>query len=127
MENSQKSISNVPMILGIIGGVVGLPAAMCSGFCAAGISALATDGTNTAAAGNTGMVFLCLGIIAALVGFVSSFLYKKNPLLWGIIMISAGILSGITLITFNILSLIVTILFLIGGIISLTQKKSTIE
>ncbi len=38
-------------------------------------------------------------------------------------MILAGVLSMITLVTFNILSLMVCILFLIGGVISLTQKK----
>ena len=35
MDN-QKQISNIPMVLGIIGGILGLPAAFCSGACATG-------------------------------------------------------------------------------------------
>jgi len=38
-------------------------------------------------------------------------------------MLLAGILAGVTLVTFSFLSFIVCILFLIGGVISLTQKK----
>lgn len=120
MEN-QKQISVAPMILGIIGGVVGLPAAICSGMCAAGISA-AGDASSQSAT-DAGMVFMWLSIIAALLGFISSFLYRKSPKLWGGVMILAALLSGITLITFNILSLIVCILFLIGGVLSMIQPS----
>jgi len=35
--SNEKQISNAPMILGIIGGILGLPAAICSGACAAGL------------------------------------------------------------------------------------------
>lgn len=120
-----QKISNAPMILGIIGGILGLPAAICSGACAAGLSSLSENATveGTNAAGNT---FLWLGLVAAILGLISAFLYKKNPKGWGWAMIIAGIVSGITLITFNILSLVVTILFLIGGIIAITQKKPVI-
>jgi hypothetical protein len=64
-----------------------------------------------------------MGLIAAIMGLVSAFLYKKNPKGWGAIMLLADILSGVTLITFNLLSFVVCILFLIGGVIALTQKK----
>ncbi|OQP38625.1 hypothetical protein A4H97_18040 [Niastella yeongjuensis] len=120
--STQNKISNVPMILGIIGGILGLPAAICSGACAAGMSTLAEGATEqtTSAAGST---FLWIGLLAAILGLISAFLYKKNSKTWGGVMILAGVLSMITLVTFNILSLIVCILFLIGGVISLTQKK----
>lgn len=124
MENV-KQISNGPMILGIIGGILGLPAAICSGACAAGLSTLA-DGATTQSSTDAGSAFLWIGLIAALIGLVSAFLYKKNPKGWGAMMILAGILSGITLVTFNFLSFVVCILFLIGGVIALTQKKPTV-
>ena len=120
--SNQKQISNVPMILGIIGGILGLPAAICSGACAAGLSTLA-EGATEKTSSDAGAAFLWIGLIAAILGLVSSFLYKKNSKTWGGVMILAGILSGVTLVTFNMLSLVVCILFLIGGIISLTQKK----
>ena len=118
----QKPISNVPMILGIIGGVLGLPAAVCSGACAAGLSSMASDGS-TATSSQTGSIFLWLGIITAITGLVSAFMYKKNAKLWGGIMLFAGLLDGVTLITFNFLSLIVVALFIIGGAIALSYKK----
>ena len=122
MSNDQQQISNTPMILGIIGGIIGLPAAVCSGACAAGISSLVKS-SDRQSIDDAASVFLWLGLMAALIGLVSAFLYKKNPKGWGAMMVLAGILSGITLVTFNFLSFVVTILFLIGGLISLTQKQ----
>lgn len=122
---TQKPISNTPMILGIIGGILGLPAAICSGACAAGISSLASSGNSTTSS-ETGNTFLWIGLIAAILGLVSAFLYKKAPKKWGIIMLIAGLLSGVTLITFNILSLIVTVLLIVGGAIALSQKNTVI-
>lgn len=119
----EKQISNAPMILGIIGGILGLPAAICSGACAAGISTLA-DGASKQSSQDAGNTFMWVGLVSALIGLASAFLYKKNPKGWGGAMLVAGILSGVTLVTFNFLSFIVCILFLIGGVISLTQKTS---
>jgi hypothetical protein len=120
--SNEKQISNAPMILGIIGGILGLPAAICSGACAAGLSTLA-DGATKQSTDNAGSAFLWIGLIAAILGLVSAFLYKKDSKKWGVMMIIAGLLSGVTLVTFNLLSFIVCILFLIGGVISLTQKN----
>jgi len=124
MEN-QKQISNAPMILSIIGGILGLPAAICSGACAAGLSTLA-DGATEKSSNDAGSMFLWIGLIGAMLGLASAFLYKKNTKVWGLMMLLAGVLFGITLVTFNILSFIVCVLFLISGVISLTQKKSTL-
>lgn len=120
--SNEKQISNAPMILGIIGGVLGLPAAICSGACAAGLSTFA-EGATKQSTDDAGSVFLWIGLIAALTGLISAFTYKKNPKGWGAMMLLAGILSGVTLITFNLLSFVVCILFLIGGLISLTQRN----
>lgn len=122
--NETNKISNAPMILGIIGGIIGLPAAVCSGACAAGLSSLAENASEQSVS-NTADTFMWIGLIAAILGLISAFLYKKNTKTWGILMIVAGLMSGITLVTFNLLSFVVCILFLIGGIISLTQKRNT--
>ena len=124
MDNKYK-VSNVPKVLGIIGGILGLPAAICSGACAAGFSSLA-DGATEQSAADTGSIFMWIGLVSALVGLIAAFLYKQNTKLWGALMIVAGVLALITLVTFNILSLIVAILFLIGGIIALNQKKPSV-
>jgi len=125
MENQQQ-ITNTPMILGIIGGILGIPAAFCSGACAAGMSAIATadkaDNVSQAAASGAGTAFMILGLLAAVLGLVSAFMYKKNTKLWGGLMILGGVLAGITLVTFNILSLIVAILLLIGGLLAVMVK-----
>lgn len=118
----QKSISNAPMVLGIIGGILGLPTAFCSGLCAAGISGFAEDATKQSIEETT-YVFMWIGLIAALLGLISAFLYRTSPKLWGIVMLLAALLSGITLLTFNFMSFIICILFLIGGFIALAQKK----
>src|SRR5579863_8024513 len=101
MENQQK-ITNVPMILGIIGGILAIPAAFCSGACAAGMPAIATadkaGNVSQAAATGMGSLFMILGLAAAVLGLVSAFMYKKNTKMWGGIMILAAILAGITLI-----------------------------
>jgi len=120
--NDQKQISNAPMVLGIIGGITGLPAALCSSACAAGFSSLGESATAQSTQ-EAGSLFLGLGLTAAVLGLASAFLYKSSPKLWGFVMILAGCISGITLITFNFLSLVVCILFLIGGVIAVVQKK----
>lgn len=131
MEN-QTTISNAPMILGIIGGVLGLPAAICSGACAAGLSTLAQANKATQSAQSMEsaeslvQAFLWFGLVAVILGLTSAFLYKKNPKRWGAVMLLAGILSGVTLITFNFLSLITCLLFLIGGAIAVAQNKPAV-
>lgn len=122
----QNQVSNTPMVLGIIGGVLGLPAAICSGACAAGLSTLA-EGATEKASQDAGNVFMWLGLIAALLGLVSAFLYKKNPKGWGAMMLLGGIIAGITLVTFNFLSLTVCVLLLIGGLIAITQNSPITE
>lgn len=120
MEN-QKQISNAPMILGIIGGILGLPTAICSGACAAIIDNAANNTVENAVS------LFWIGLIGTLIGLVSSSLYKSNPKVWGAMMLLAGVLSAITLVSFNLLSAVIAILFLIGGLISISQKKSSAQ
>ncbi|MBA3829996.1 MAG: DUF4064 domain-containing protein [Taibaiella sp.] len=118
----QKPVSNAPMILGIIGGIIGLPAAICSGACATGISAMA-DKTTSAEAGHVGSFYLYLGLTSAILGLICAFAYKKNPKIWGILMLIAGVIGMINIVTLNMLALFSAILLIIGGAISISQKK----
>ena len=60
----KKGTSTIPMIMGIIGGVLSLPSAICSGACAAGFTSLVADtDSEIAAAGNT---YMGLGIIGGI-------------------------------------------------------------
>ncbi len=122
-----KGTSNVPMIMGIIGGVLGIPAAFCSGACAACIGAVGDASTGTTNhTTELGTFYLWMGIIGAIFGLVGGLLGKKTPVPAGIIMLLATFMSGFTLIAGNMLALIVAILFLLGGVFCFTQKKEVI-
>lgn len=121
-----RGTSNVPMVLGIIGGVLGLPAAVCSGACAAGITAAVNNAADSAstAAGNT---FMTLGLIGAVIGIIFAIMAKKSPVISGLGLVVATILSAITLITFNFLTLSVVILFLLATVFAFVQKKEVVQ
>lgn len=120
-----RGTSNVPIVLGIIGGVLGLPASVCSGACAAGLSSIGDSTTATTnAAGNT---FMTLGLIGAVIGIFFAITSKKWPIASGIGLLVATLFTAITLVTFNLLTLVVVILLLLAAIFSFTQKKETIE
>lgn len=119
-----RGTSNVPMVLGIIGGVLGIPAAVCSGACAAGLSSLSTT---TEQASSTGSFYMVLGLIGAILGIIFSVLSKKSPIVSGVLLLVAAILSGITLVTFNVMTLVVVILLLLAAIFSFVQKKEPVE
>lgn len=118
----QKPISGAPMVLGIIGGVIGLPSSVCSGACAAGISSMA-DHTTAEEAARTGSTFMWIGLIAALLGFIAAFMYKRGPGTWGFIMLLAGLLSLVPLVALNMMALVPATLFIIGGAILISQKN----
>ncbi|MDO4302101.1 MAG: DUF4064 domain-containing protein [Clostridia bacterium] len=120
-----RGTSSVPMVLGIIGGVLSFPAAVCSGACAAGIMGAAQEAQDVVnTAGNTYMAF---GLIAGLLAIIFGCLSKKKPTLSGVMLLVSTLLNGFTLITFNILSLICVILTLIAAIFSFVQKKEIVE
>ncbi len=119
-----RGTSSVPMIMGIIGGVLGIPGSFCAGACAAGVTGAAG---NAAKAGEIGNFYLVLGLVSAAAGLVFGILAKRYPVFAGAMMIIAAILGGITLVAGNMISLVVAILFLIGGFMSIFQKKEVIE
>lgn len=117
-----RGTSNVPMVMGIIGGVLGLPGAVCAGACTAGLTA-AAGSTNSSEIGN---FYLGLGIAGAVIGLMFGILSKRFPKTSGFAMLAATFMSGLTLIAGNLIALIVTILFLIGAVFSFVQKKEEI-
>lgn len=124
---AKRGTSYVPMIMGIIGGVLGIPAAYFSGLCAGCIGLMSdlTEGT-THQTRELAEFYLWMGLIGAVVGFIGGLLGKKIPIPAGIIMVVAALMSGITLIAGNMLALVVAILFLIGGIFCFVQKKEEV-
>lgn len=120
-----RGTSSAPMVVGLIGGIMGLPAAVCSGACAAGFSSVVEE--NQAVVNTVGNAYMTIGLIAAVIAIIFSCLTKKTPYVAGAMLLVSAVLFGITLITFNVLSLIALILVLIAGCLSLGQKKEAIE
>jgi hypothetical protein len=117
----KKGTSIVPLIMGIIGGVLSLPSAICSGACAAGISSLATDTESAVTAGNA---FMGVGIVGGLLGLIGGIMGKPLPIPAGIIMLISVALVGIMAVpTMNALGIISAILLLIGTALCFAQKK----
>ena len=120
-----RGTSNIPMIMGIIGGVLALPAALCSAWCGEAIVAIDNLNTGVESDGSTGGTILLIGIAGAILGIIGGALGKKMPAPAGAMMIAAAILTGWNLASF--LSYIPLILFLIGGVFCFVQKKEDIE
>jgi hypothetical protein len=119
----KKGTSIVPMIMGIIGGVLSVPSAICSGACAAGLSSLAADSATAADAGST---FMGLGIAGGLLGLIGGIMGKPLPVPAGIVMLISVVLVAIMAIpTLNVLGIISAILILIGAALCFAQKKET--
>ncbi|WP_196888366.1 DUF4064 domain-containing protein [Aureivirga sp. CE67] len=149
---TEKGTSSAPMILGIIGGVIGIPSALCAGVCgtvAGGLGAAnlekmgelnenateedvvnALNSINESgiseAASTTGSIILWVGIIAAILGLVGGIMGKPKPTVAGALMILAALMAMSSVFVGNLLSLLVGALFLIGGILCFTQKKETV-
>lgn len=119
----QKGTSNAPLILGIIGTVLNIPAAMCGAACGSIIKA-AGDGGNSTAASMIGGSILAISVIAGLSGLIGGIMAKPNPATGGILMILATILSGLEIFGGGgLIAFMVFILFLIGAIFCFIQKK----
>ncbi|MDR0599785.1 MAG: hypothetical protein LBG84_06890 [Treponema sp.] len=121
----KKGTSVVPLIMGIIGGVLSVPSAICSGACAAGLTSLAGDlsGTEDVSA-MTGGAFMGLGIAGGLLGLIGGILGKPLPIPAGIIMlISVALVAVMAVPTMNILGIVSAILLLVGCALCFAQKK----
>ena len=112
--------SSVPMIMGIVGGVIGLPSAVCAGACVAGLSAL-TESADVAS--DLGAFYMWMGILGSILGLYAGIIGKSKSKLSGILFILATFMSGITMIAGNMIALVIVILFLIGAAFSFKNSK----
>lgn len=115
-----RGTSNAPLVLGVVGGALGLPSALCSGACAAAVDMGADSGLTEFYLYGTAVISIALIVIACFT--------KKSPKLAGILMLVGTVCGGFLFVcSFNILGIIAMVLTLIGGILSLTQKKEIVE
>lgn len=112
--------SSVPMIMGIIGGVIGLPSAVCAGACVVGLTSLSESAD---VASEMGGFYLWMGILGSILGLYAGIIGKSKSKLSGILFILATFMSGITMIAGNMIALLIVILFLIGAAFSFKNSK----
>ena len=118
-----RGTSNAPIVLGVVGGGLGLPASLCSGMCAA----VAEGMTEAEASGMIEFYLYGTAIISIALIILACF-SKKAPVAVGILMLVATLLGGILfVVTVNILGIIAMILTLIGAVLCLVQKKEATE
>jgi chromate transport protein ChrA len=110
------------MVLGLIGAFIGLPASVCSGACAAGLSAAANGGE--AASQSAGNMFLALGLIAVVLAIVGSVMVGRKPKKGGALLMVAFLLTAITCVSLNPLAFIEALLLLVAGILGLVAKPA---
>jgi VIT1/CCC1 family predicted Fe2+/Mn2+ transporter len=120
-STKKRGTSSAPIVLGIIGGMVGFPSAILGGGCAACVETIGTKGS--APEGSLTVTILLLGLIGSVLGFFSGVLSKTSPVGAGVGMILAAVVAGITAFLGNVLAFLVAMLFLIGGFVSIFQKK----
>ncbi len=115
-----RGTSNVPLVLGIVGGALGLPSSICSSVCAG----VFDTGGEIGLAG----FYLYGTAITSIALIVVSCLKKKIPKFAGGLMLLGTALGGFLFAcSFNILGIIAMLLTLIGGILSLVQKTEVVE
>lgn len=117
----KRGTSNAPMVLGIIGGVIGLPSAFCSGACGAFTDEmLETSGT--------GEAYLYVLLVVSVLLIVFSCFTKKFPIISGILMaLCAAVGLFFTIFSFNLGGVIAMAVGMIGAILSLVLKKEVVE
>ena len=117
----RRGTSNVPLILGITGGVIGLPASYCSGMCAAVVDASANSGDELTKIYLYGTLIICLACI------VIACMTKKYPRIAGVVILVLSA-CGLVLfaVTMNILGIVAMVLTVLSGIFSLVQKTELV-
>jgi hypothetical protein len=101
------------LVLALVGGFIGLPAALCSGMCAVGLS----EGSDAA-----GTAFMLIGLLGSVLGIVGGLFALKPGMMAAGMLGAATLLNALTLITFNPLSLLVVLLLLIAAILAAIGK-----
>ena len=115
-----RGTSNAPLVLVIVGGVLRLPAAICSGVCAAAVDMGEDSGLTEFYLYGTAIISIALIVLACFT--------KKSPMLAGILMLLCTACGVILFaVTMNLLGIIAMVVTLIGGILSLVQKKEAVQ
>jgi energy-converting hydrogenase Eha subunit B len=108
------------IIIAIIAGFIGLPAAVCAGACAAGISAVGdASQTDSTSAGNAFMFF---GVIAAILAIVGGILTKNPGKKGPVVQAVALLLALLTCITLNPISFFVALLLMVSTVLGFLKK-----
>jgi hypothetical protein len=112
-----KGTSNAPLILGIIGSVLMLPALGCTIFCGA---VLEESGATGSAA-----LSIIFGIIPIVLGIIGGIKGKTDPTISFICLLVAAVSSLVCLIATALTNFIIfpaIVLYVVGAIIAKTQK-----
>lgn len=132
LSERMRGTSVAPIVLGLVGGVLDIPSALCVGACYAGIagSALQNTGVGAEAAasafGGAALAILVLGVVGGIISIIFGCLSKRNPTLSGIMMIISSVMvfAVVLLSAFSaVLSIAGAICSLVGGILALVQEK----
>jgi hypothetical protein len=117
------------LVLAILAGVIGLPGAACSGVCVGmmagamesdpevGLTAEEEDGM-AAIAG----VFMCSGLIGALLYVVGGGLVLVKGPAAGIVCVIASLLTAVTILSFNPLAILSLLLGLVATVLAFLRK-----
>lgn len=132
MSEEMRGTSVAPIVLGIVGGVLDIPSALCVGACYAGIAGSAMQearaGAEVAATafGGAAATVLALGIIGGILSIVYGCLSRRKPTLSGIMMIVSAVMVGVVVVmsAFSaVFAIAGAICSLVGGILAIVQKK----
>ena len=127
MSNTKRGTSDVPLVMGIIGTVLNIPATFCAATCGAivsGVSKMAGSESGS----DFGNLIIFLAVVSGFSGLVGGILAKSSPNTGGTFLLIAALFSGIELITIaNLFSFIVFILFLIGAIYAFTKTTDNTD
>ncbi|WP_040198063.1 hypothetical protein [Candidatus Soleaferrea massiliensis] len=110
--------SAVPMVLGLAGGIVGVPFATRFSGLLAGISNIGTGSARLAG------VYSFLMLAGSLMGILFALLSKKRPMTSCAGFILSAAMVGVTLGSFHALTLTITLLFFFAAVVCLMQRRT---
>ena len=108
------------IIISIIAGFLGLPAAVCAGTCAVLLSGGAHS--SSAESDSAGGAFLFLGVVAAVLAIVGGVLTSKPGKAGPIIQLVAFGMTLLTCLTLNPISVFVALLLLVSSMFGMMKK-----
>lgn len=108
------------IVIAIVAGFLGLPASICAGACAAGLSA--AGNANESDSTSAGNVFMLFGIIAAVLAIVGGVMTRKPGKQGPVIQAVALGLTVLTCLTLNPMSFFVALLLVVSTILGFMKK-----